>query len=470
MSIQVYNSLTKTKEDLIPRDGKTIRMYSCGVTVYDKCHIGHARSLYTFEVIRNYLKHRYGDEGIKFVRNITDIDDKIINKANELNTNWQYVVTENIEAYHKDLERLDIKQADVEPRATDIENIDEMIKYIKAMLEKGFAYEVDGDVYFDVRKYNEFVKGKSDLDSYGALSGQSIDEMQEAVRIEKDEKKKDPLDFALWKRSREGDQFWDTPWGNGRPGWHIECSCMSRKHLECETLDIHAGGRDLIFPHHENEIAQAQAYDGKKFADKWIHHGLLTINGQKMAKSLGNFITIEEAIEKYGANALKLFFLSSHYRSPVDFSEGKMEEAKKKCENIKELLRKLHYLDISQEGSSSENLEEFYAAMDDDFNTPKALAVLSDMIRRCWKFMQGDKKDRITLRGKMFVIKNILDIFGLTFLQDAPLNIREEKLVRERELARQNKDFERADELREQLKSIGIIVQDTSSGTEFKRI
>lgn len=315
MSIRIHNSLTKKQEELKPLKDKTINMYSCGVTVYDECHIGHARSLYVFDVICRYLRNR--GFKVNFVRNITDIDDKIINKANELNKDWKDVVKENIAAYEKDLQALEIGKADKEPRAT--ENIDSIKKDIAGLIEKGFAYETEGDVYFSVRKF----------EGYGKLSGQSIEKMQEAVRIEKDEKKQDPLDFALWKRSKEDEPFWDSPWGGGRPGWHIECSCMSLKYLNCQTLDIHAGGRDLIFPHHENEIAQAEALSGKPFAKYWIHHGLLTINGQKMAKSLGNFVTIQDALKKYSIEDLKMFYLSSHYASAIDFSEDKMQEAHK---------------------------------------------------------------------------------------------------------------------------------------------
>src|SRR3989344_7446655 len=295
MTFRIVNSLTRKKEEFVPRDGKTVRMYSCGVTVYDRCHIGHARSLYVFDVIRRYLKFRGYD--VKFVRNITDVDDKIINKARETGQRFKEVAAENIAAYQADLKRLGIPPADVEPRAT--ENIPEMIKDIEGLIQGGFAYVTSGDVYYDVRKFKD----------YGRLSGQSVDKMMEAVRIEPDEKKKDPLDFALWKKSKEDEPFWESPWGRGRPGRHIECSCMSLKHLQCETLDIHAGGRDLIFPHHENEIAQAEPLTGKPFARCWIHHGLLTIQGQKMAKSLGDFITVHGAPQKKNIHQLKLFFL-----------------------------------------------------------------------------------------------------------------------------------------------------------------
>ncbi|UCC94524.1 MAG: cysteine--tRNA ligase, partial [Candidatus Omnitrophota bacterium] len=283
--LRIYNTLTKQKQEFKPQEPSRINMYVCGVTVYDDCHIGHARSLYIFEVIRRYLKQKSFD--VRFIRNITDIDDKIINRANELAVDWKELVKTYIDKYYKDLERLEIPSADEEPRAT--ENISEMIKHIEGLIERGYAYVTKSGVYFNVRKFN----------SYGKLSGQSVDEMRSGGRIAPDETKQDPLDFALWKISKEGEPYWESPWGRGRPGWHIECSVMSQRHLKTETLDIHGGGRDLIFPHHENEIAQSEALSGRPFVKYWMHHGLLTINGQKMAKSLGNFVTIGDFIAKH---------------------------------------------------------------------------------------------------------------------------------------------------------------------------
>ncbi|MDD5661277.1 MAG: cysteine--tRNA ligase, partial [Candidatus Omnitrophica bacterium] len=277
MPIFIYNSLTREKKEFIPVSYPKVNIYTCGVTVYDDSHIGHARSLYIFDVIRRYLKYRGFD--VKFVRNITDVDDKIINRANELKLKWQELVNKYIDKYYEDLEALGIEKGDFEPRAT--ANIADMVKYIQALVDKDYAYEAGGDIYFNVRKFP----------GYGKLSGQSIDQMETGVRIGPSELKRDPLDFALWKKSKEGEPSWDSPWGKGRPGWHIECSVMSQKFLKVDTLDIHAGGRDLIFPHHDNEIAQAEAMTGKPFAKYWVHHGLLTINGQKMSKSLGNFVT-----------------------------------------------------------------------------------------------------------------------------------------------------------------------------------
>lgn len=466
MAVCIFNSLTKEKEELIPRDGKTIRMYACGVTVYDKCHIGHARSLYVFDIIRRYLKYR-GYE-THFVRNITDVDDKIINRAKESGKTFEDVVRENIEAYDRDLEALAIGKADAEPRAT--ANIPEMITAIQGLIQKGFAYAADGDVYYDVRKFKE----------YGKLSGQSIDKMEEAVRIEADAKKKDPLDFALWKKSKEGEPFWESPWGKGRPGWHIECSCMSLKHLQCETLDIHAGGRDLIFPHHENEIAQAEPLTGKPFARYWIHHGLLTINGQKMAKSLGNFITVEDALKKYSADELKMFFLSSHYASPIDFTDGKLLEARKALERFDILFWKVSQMLEGKKNVGALEAEfitkrrgEFIEAMDDDFNTPKALGCLFDFINDTNKFIDTAPKDgnylEIVFRAVDIIESLSRNILGLFLKEkDADLNAEQERLLQERKYARKQKNFKRSDEIRDQLRTLGVVVEDTKDGQVWR--
>lgn len=462
MSIRIHNSLTKKQEELKPLQGKTINMYSCGVTVYDECHIGHARSLYVFDVIRRHLKYR--GFKVNFVRNITDIDDKIINKANELNKDWKDVVKENIAAYENDLKALEIEKTDKEPRAT--ENIESIKEDIAGLIQKGFAYEVDGDVYFSVRKF----------EGYGKLSGQSIEKMQEAVRIEKDEKKQDPLDFALWKRSKEDEPFWDSPWGKGRPGWHIECSSMSLKYLNCETLDIHAGGRDLIFPHHENEIAQAEALSGKPFAKYWIHHGLLTINGQKMAKSSGNFITIHDALEKYTVEDLKMFFLSSHYASPIDFSDEKMQEAHKALQRFEIFFNETERLKRKGGGISSpqkdfikRHEDAFVEAMDDDFNTPRALGCLFELINEAYR--QKDDKDFFLIAHSVQeTVKDLgQQIFGL-FKADFDVKDNEiQELLNQRQEARAHKDFKRSDGLRDVLMEKGIVVEDTKDGQSWRR-
>ncbi|OGX07356.1 MAG: cysteine--tRNA ligase [Omnitrophica WOR_2 bacterium GWA2_47_8] len=468
MSISIYNSLTKKKEELTPIKDKVINIYTCGVTVYDRCHIGHARSLYVFDVVRRYLKYR--GFKVNFVRNITDIDDKIINKANELKKDWKAVVDENIKAYYADLKMLALDKADKEPRAT--ENIESIIKDIEGLIERGFAYEMNGDVYYKVRKFKH----------YGKLSGQSIEKMLEGVRIDLSEKKKDPLDFALWKKSKDGEPSWDSPWGAGRPGWHIECSCMSLKHLKCETLDIHAGGRDLIFPHHENEIAQAEGLTGKPFSKYWLHHGLLTINGQKMSKSLGNFITVEDALKKYTVDTLKLFFLFSHYASPIDYSDEKLQEAYKGLQRFDVLFWKAYGLLKGKKSSPAkgvdfieEHKEKFLSAMDDDFNTALALGHLFDLVNATNKFIDKEKESKDYLKVIYAAVETIEDlaknIFGLFLREkDKDLDQEDEKLLEDRKTARLKKDFKRSDELRDLLKSRGIAVEDTKDGQSWRWI
>ncbi|MFH1578459.1 MAG: cysteine--tRNA ligase, partial [Candidatus Omnitrophota bacterium] len=417
----IYNTLTHKKEEFQASNPPEVKMYTCGVTVYDHSHIGHARSLYVFDVIRRYLKHR--GYKVKFVRNITDIDDKIINKAGELGISSQEVANKFIESYHKDLGLLEIDTADFEPKAT--ENIDHMIKHISGLIDKGYAYQSGGDVYFRVRKFS----------NYGRLSGQSLDQMIAGTRKEPGENKQDPLDFALWKKSKQGEPSWDSPWGAGRPGWHIECSVMSMKYLDTDTLDIHAGGMDLVFPHHENEIAQAEALTGKQFARYWIHHGLLTINGQKMAKSLGNFVTIKDFIAKYPADALKLFFLQTHYSQPIDFTWDRIKEKQKALYDIIYFLKRVKEREEGKESIIKTNLkniispqalhqkvkeaqEGFLKAMDNDFNTPNAIAVLFELKNACNKILYdlGCTKEHLpVLAYAQQTIEGFGDVFGLSF-------------------------------------------------------
>ena len=471
MSIQIYNSLTKTKEEFIPCNPPTVKMYCCGVTVYDVCHLGHARSLYIFDVIRRYLKYRGYD--VQFIRNITDVDDKIIARALELRKTSDQVAVENIQAYRQDLKNLNVAEADVEPRAT--ENVAEMVKHIEALIQKGFAYVIGKDVYFSVRKFKD----------YGKLSGQSIDQMLEGVRIEPNSRKKDPLDFALWKESGDQDPGWPSPWGRGRPGWHIECSVMSMKFLRTPTLDIHAGGRDLIFPHHENEIAQSEALTGKCFAKYWIHHGLLTINGQKMSKSLGNFVTVQDALRKYPLEELKWFFLLSHYASPIDFSDEKMAEAHKSLERVKILLTRekaavnqlIETSPVKRQPEGKfidDHKERFLKAMDDDFNTPAAIGQLFDLVNQTHKFIDTSRKDATyfeVIDQAVDTIKTLVrDAFGISLEQkEESLSAEEARLLTQRQAARQGKDFQRSDELRVLLKQRGIVVEDTKDGQIWRR-
>ncbi|MBC8436396.1 MAG: cysteine--tRNA ligase, partial [Candidatus Omnitrophica bacterium] len=405
---------------------------------------------------------------VNFVRNITGIDDKIINRANELKVNWDELVKKYIDRYYEDLKSLGIAKAEDEPRAT--ENIPDMVKYIEGLIEKGFAYESAGDVYFNVRKFPD----------YGKLSGQSIDHMEEGVRVEPTENKKDPLDFALWKTSKENEPSWESPWGRGRPGWHIECSVMSRKFLKTDTLDIHAGGRDLIFPHHENEIAQAEALTGKPFAKYWMHHGLLTINGQKMAKSAGNFVTVKDFLASHkDADILKIFFLSAHYSSPIDYSDAKIKSIKQARERIFIFAEKIES-GLSRQDVNSlpreisyESLrkiwDRFIAAMDDDFNTPAALSCVFDLVSITNKNI--DSIDFINNARALF--RQMFSVLGLSFRPQAQMAGRTpeevEQKILEREKARKAGNFTLADKIRAELEEMGILLEDGEDGTTWRR-
>ena len=434
-------------------------MYICGPTVYDVPHIGHARSAYVFDVIRRYFM--YKGYKVKFVRNVTDIDDKIINKAKEefkeedLNIAVKSVSDKYLKVYHDYMEKLCIMRPDAEPRAT--EYIDRMKDFIKILIEKKKAYESGGDVYFDVRK----------AVNYGKLSNQSFEMLESGARVAPGENKKDPLDFALWKSSKEGEPSWPSDWGSGRPGWHIECSVMSSDILGDE-FDIHGGGIDLVFPHHENEIAQSEGA-GKKFARYWIHNGLLTINKEKMAKSLGNFITIEEILAKYPADVLKILFLQTHYSHPVDFSWEKMEEAKKAWERFKILFDKIERLRAEGSGPKADISSfrvKFESAMDDDFNTAEALAVLFDLVTYINKNEAYQAKDLLLELGKalgLFESRKDTAVGA-----DSSKKVEIENLINLRSTARKTKDFKEADKIRKELEEKGIILEDTKDGTIWR--
>jgi len=489
MPIYIYNSLSRRKEEFIPLNPPQVNIYTCGVTVYDESHIGHARSLYIFDVIRRYLKYR--GFNVKFVRNITDIDDKIINRAKEIKMDWKGLVGKYIALYKKDLEILGIQEGDCEPRAT--ENIADMIKHIEELINKGFAYITDSGVYFNVRKFKD----------YGKLSGQGIDQMLSGARIEPDEAKQDPLDFALWKISKPDDPSWPSPWGQGRPGWHIECSVMSQKFLKIDTLDIHAGGRDLIFPHHENEIAQAEALTGKPFAKYWIHHGLLTINGQKMAKSLGNFVTIKTALEglpdAHAADILKDFFLRTHYSSPIDYSSEAIREAKEEIFRFSKAAEQPPNIvtakDNSKDNSENEHTEyvnglgdSFKSAMDNDFNMPQARAALCELVRYCNRLEDRWKVGHRYLFSVIQYTKNMLrelaSILGLSLnsvnehdpkwgdisltnvLSNVLIEAQEiQKKIDERTKMRREKRYSDADKIKKELLGKGILLKDKEDGT-----
>ena len=474
--LKINNTLTRKKEEFTPQKKSVVKMYTCGVTVYDDCHIGHGRSLYIFEVMRRYLEYR--GFKVEFVRNITDVDDKIINRAREWAKKENISLTEAfdkvrktyIDSYHEDLDLLKIPRSNLEPLATD--NIPQMQEYIKKLIDKGLAYEADGSVYFSIRAFS----------SYGKLSGKRIDDLFESVRIESDPNKKDPLDFALWKKVKPDEPSWDSPWGRGRPGWHIECSVMSQRYLKTDTLDIHGGGRDLVFPHHENELAQSESLTGKPFAKYWIHHGLLTIDNQKMAKSLGNFVTIKDVLSKYPADVLKMFYLGGHYSSSMDFSWARMDEAKSAYERIvisrdkldKYLAgKKIAKKTLWGTGELKNFEDEFTEAMDDDFNMPKGLAVLFAIVNACHGELASDdpRKDE-DLAYARDVIEKITNIFALTFdhKQESKISDSEvENFIQQRLDAKKNKDYAKADSIRKDLESKGIILEDSKDGTQWRR-
>ena len=475
MPIFIYNSLSRKKDELIPLKPKEIKMYVCGPTVYDEAHIGHARSAYIFDCIRRYLI--YKGYKVKFVRNVTDVDDKIIDKAQkefpgeDLNIAVNKVSTKYLDLYHEDMKSLGILAPDVEPKATEYVSRKNplMQKFIEQLIARGCAYVSCGDVYFDIKKAKD----------YGKLSKQAIAKMEVVSRITLGEKKNDPLDFALWKSAKAGEPAWDSPWGKGRPGWHIECSVMSSDILGDE-FDIHGGGIDLIFPHHENEIAQSEGA-GKKFAKYWIHHGLLTINGQKMSKSLGNFITVKDFINKYKySDLLKLIFLSTHYSHPVDYTEKKIEEAKSAYEGIISLINRLDREYGSRDqvsggggGAIYQFREKFIEYMDDDFNTPRALSVLFEMVKLCnIEFDGNDILKAEKLNYALLVIKEMAGILGLDFLTDIPNEISDNEIewkISVRKTLKEEKKFTEADQIRKELEGKGIILEDTKEGTIFKR-
>ncbi len=448
-------------------------MYVCGPTVYDQPHIGHARSAYIFDVVRRYLTYR--GYKVKFVRNVTDVDDKIISKAQtelkekDLNSAVKEVSAKYLDLYHEDMRSLGILEPDVEPKATEYVCSDKpmMQKFIQQLIDKGCAYVAEGDVYFDIKKAK----------SYGKLSNQALEKMEAGARIALGEKKRDPLDFALWKSAKPGEPSWDSPWGRGRPGWHIECSVMSSDILGDE-FDIHGGGIDLIFPHHENEIAQSEGA-GKNFARYWMHHGLLTINGQKMAKSLGNFVTVKDFLHKYGhADLLKLLFLSTHYSHPVDYTDDKIHEARQALDRISILWGKLGVnTENAFTGRASSELEavksKFINAMDDDFNTPQGLAAIFELVSLANKHL--DQKEFASCAGN--ILSELTGLLGLSIgsavnmgTLDSGLVMPDvEVLIQARNEARKNKDFKKSDEIRRKLEEAGFVLEDTKEGTTWRR-
>jgi len=469
MVLKVFNTLGRRMEEFVPLRSGEVRIYVCGPTVYDYIHIGNARAFVVADVVRRYLE--YKGFRVKYVSNVTDIDDKMINRAKEMGISIQELGEIYSNAYFEDAAKLNVKRPDVAPRAT--QHIPEIIEAIETLVEKGYAYAVDGDVYFDVSKFEE----------YGKLSGNKTEALEMGARIEVNPKKKNPADFALWKGWKPGEPGWHSPWGKGRPGWHIECSTMAQKYLG-ETIDIHMGGKDLIFPHHENEIAQAEAATGKPFVRYWLHNEWLTVEGEKMSKSLGNFITVRDALKMCSPQVLRFFLISSHYRSPLDFNKEALRASRR---NLERLIRALERLNDIPERDSVKSEDEkllseieeakkrFEEAMDDDFNTPLAISTLFSIVKAINNY--ADANETIGKPVKQQVLKiftGLLDVLGiewsidkqetgLTGLLEDVISI----LVDVRNEMRKRKEWEIADSIRERLKKTGIILEDTPKGTRW---
>ena len=462
MTLKIYNDLHREKEPFEPLEPGKVRMYVCGMTVYDYCHLGHARVVVVFDVVYRYLKAR-GYE-VTYVRNITDIDDKIIQRANEQGIPFHELTRKFINAMHEDFAALGVEPPTLEPRAT--EHLDEIIRMIQALIDKGHAYLAEnGDVYYDVRSFP----------GYGKLSGKSIDDLEAGARVEPGEGKRDPLDFALWKAAKPGEPAWDSPWGRGRPGWHIECSAMSTSALG-DTFDIHGGGADLTFPHHENEIAQSEGATGHPFVRYWMHNGFVRVKEEKMSKSLGNFFTIRNILREYRPEEVRYFILTSHYRSPLNYDEEHLLNARKALDRLYTALRGLPE---AEPGEADAYVEKFNAAMDDDFNTPEALAVLFELVREINRVRQTDEQKAARMAVELKRLGGILGILQEDpeqWLKGAPKGAAEglsdaeiEALIQKRLEARKNKEWAEADRIRDELKSKGILLEDTPQGTTWRR-
>jgi len=458
MALSIYNTLSKSKDVFTPLVDNKVRMYVCGMTVYDYCHIGHARVMVAFDVVARWLRHR-GYE-LTYVRNITDIDDKIIKRASENGESFQDLVGRMIAAMHEDEARLNVLRPDIEPRATD--HIAGMHAMTQTLIDKGYAYAPgNGDVYYRVGKFA----------GYGKLSRRKIEDLKIGARIEVDEAKEDPLDFVLWKGAKPGEPSWESPWGPGRPGWHIECSVMSTCCLG-ETFDIHGGGPDLVFPHHENEIAQSEAATGKLYANAWMHAGAVRVDGEKMSKSLGNFFTIREVLEKYHPEVVRYLLVSSHYRSPINYSEDSLREAKGALERFYNGLKGLP--EATPAGGET-FVERFGAAMDDDFNSPEACAVLFDMVREVNRLRESDLQAAAALAARLKELAGVLGVLQLkpeAFLQAGAAGKVDagevEALIAARLAARAEKNWAESDRIRDQLGAMGVVLEDGKGGTTWR--
>lgn len=463
--MKIYNTLTNKKEEFIPIDENEVKIYACGPTVYNYFHIGNARPFIIFDTLRRYLEYR--GYNVKFVQNFTDVDDKIIRKSNEEGITSEQLAKKYIDEYFVDAKGLGIKEASIHPTAT--QNIDAIIAMIENLIKKGFAYESEGDVYFSTRSF----------ESYGKLSNQPLDDLELGARIDVSDIKKDAMDFALWKAAKPGEPSWQSPWGLGRPGWHIECSAMANRYLGA-TIDIHCGGQDLIFPHHENEIAQSEASNGQQFARYWMHNGYINVDNTKMSKSLGNFFTVRDVANIYGYEPIRFFMLSAHYKNPINYSVENIEMAKSALERIYNCKESLEFAIKDSTDSSeakidfSENMEEykkrFIECMDDDLNTADAISVIFDMVREINTYINThDEKNKADLMLAQKIFSELCGVLNIANQKkDNTIDKEIEKLIQKRQEARKQKDFKTSDEIRDVLKQRGIILLDTKDGVKWK--
>ena len=456
--------MTRKKEEFVPIEPNNVKMYSCGPTVYNYFHIGNARPFIIFDTLRRYLEYKGYD--VTFVQNFTDIDDKMIRRANEEHITVKQLADRFVAEYFKDAEGLGIEHATYHPKAT--ENIDAIIELIKTLVDKGFAYNIDGDVYFDVKKFKQ----------YGKLSHQPLENLEAGARIAVGEKKKDPMDFAVWKAKKDGEPAWKSPWGEGRPGWHIECSAMANKYLG-KTIDIHSGGKDLIFPHHENEIAQSECANGCEFAHYWLHNGYINVDGQKMSKSLNNFFTVRDVANEFDYVVIRFFMLSAHYRNPINFSDELLRQAKAGLDRIYTCAENLEFLIKNAQNDSVDDelkrkteqfRDKFVEAMDDDINTADAISVIFDAVKFVNTEMNASTPKQ-NLETALNIINELCSVLGIERkMHNEILDDDIEKLIEERNCARKEKNFSRADEIRDMLKNNGIVLEDTRQGVKWKRV
>jgi len=468
MVLTVFNTLGRMREEFVPLRKDEVRMYACGPTVYDLIHIGNARAFVVADIVRRYLE--YKGYKVRFVSNITDVDDKSIRRANEMGISLQQLGEIYSDAYSEEIAKLNVKKPDVSPRAT--QHIGEIIELIQTLFDKGYAYQVDGDVYYDVSRFEE----------YGKLSGNRAEALKLGARVEVNPKKRNPADFALWKKQRNGEPAWHSPWGKGRPGWHVECSAMAMKYLG-ESIDIHMGGKDLIFPHHENEIAQSEAATAKPFARYWLHNEWLTVNGEKMSKSLGNFVTLQEALNKYDPQALRFFLAFAHYRSPMDFNDEGLRQAERSVERLLSTVEKLGELDEREHAiihdetllrEAEATKQKFEEAMDNDFNTSSAISAILELTKTVNSYVEKNAEIEAKTKARTLeTFRQLLNVLGIRVEKrksERP-EVTEQLMsliVKIRQEARERKEWKTADAIRDELESVGFIIEDTPEGTRWK--